>query len=428
MSRKHAKVLSIIIAVVMAASLLLTGCGKSTEPAVGSTAGSTTVAPTEKVKLTFWHTYGDAEDPFLTTIVLPMFKSKYPNIEIESIRQAGDFNQLITTALGTGETPDVARIDITQIANYASQDGIINLEDQEGFTDLKDQCLESPMSTNLYKGKYYGMPLDTSCKAAVMNMDAMKKLGFKEPPKTMEEFIAASKAKSPGKYTLDVSGAGDWDTFAYFTLFGGVVADPTYTKVTGFMDSPQSIAALQTMLDLHTEKVFTMKDVDGTPDAWAEIVKKDSYAMFIEGPWFFSCIPTYKSNNITPAPIPTFNGKSSSIVGGEDIAIFKNCKHPKEAFEFVKFMLSEEVQLLMASKGQYPILKSAVESDMIKKDPIASVYQNQMESAILRIPSSQNTTITQIWSDQITNAFKGTCTAEVALKAAAAAIDVELAK
>lgn len=438
MSKNGKTVLCLILVAVLMMFSLLTGCGttegkkgeldQTTAQAQTAPTAVPTEQPKEKVKITFWHTYGDSEEPFFNDNILPLFKEKFPYIEVESLRQeSGQYNQLIVTALGTKQTPDVARIDLTNVATYANQGGLLSLDDMEGFKEIAGQCLEGPLATNYFKSKYYGLPLDTNCKAAVMNMNVMKKLGFTEPPKTMEEIIEASTKNSAGKYTINVSGTGDWDSYTYFWLFGGVLTDGKFSKAAGYMDSPQSIAALQKMIDLHNEKVFTVRDIDGTPDAW-DGIKKDEYALFFEGPWYFSCNPDYKDKNIVPAAIPTYNGKSSSIVGGEDIVIFKNSKHPEEAFEFVKFMLSDEVQTLMASKGQMPVLKTSVNKEQIKKDSVLSVYQKQLETANTRIPSPQNSLISQYWGEEITKALKGEVTAEAALKSAAQKIDAELAK
>lgn len=438
MKRKLVKPAILLIALVMLLSV--SGCipvektgaeaqPSAVQPQQGAESTPSSAEKTNKpVTITYWHTYGDAEEPFFNDTVLPLFQEKYPYISVESLRQeGGQYNQLIVAAFGTKQTPDAARIDLTNVAAYASQGGLLSLDEMEGFAELKAQCLDGPMATNLFRGKYYGLPLDTNCKAAVMNMDVMAKLGFTQAPATMEEFIEASRNSSAGKYTLNVSGTGDWDTYPYFWLFGGKLTDDGFTKATGYMDSPESIAALQTMIDLHDAKVFTIRDIDGTPDAW-DGIQTGEYAMFFEGPWFFSSIPSYADKNIIPAPIPAYNGKSASVVGGEDIVIFKDSKNPEAAFEFIKFMLSEQVQMMMASKGQMPILKSAAEKDQIRNSPVYSAYQKQLESAQTRIPSPQNTTIGQIWSDCMMKALKGEATAEAALKEAAALIDAELVK
>ena len=60
----------------------------------------------EPVTITFWHTYGDAETPVINDVIIPMFEAANPGIKLEAIRQSGDFNQMLVTALGTGMVPD----------------------------------------------------------------------------------------------------------------------------------------------------------------------------------------------------------------------------------------------------------------------------------------------------------------------------------
>lgn len=377
----------------------------------------------DKTKIVFWHTYGDAETPVLEQEILPMFYEKHPEIEVEAVRQdGGQFNQMLVTAFGTGMVPDVARVDIVKTSAYAKLGGILPLEGMEGFAELKDAVLEGPLSTSLYNGSYYGLPLNTNCKAAVMNMNVMAELGFTEPPKTMEEFIAASLEKKPGSYTLNVSGLGDWDLYTYFWLFGGVLTDDGFTKATGYLDSEASVKAVQTLMDLHQKGVFTIRDVDGTPDAWDGI--NTEYAMFFEGPWY----PFNAENNIVPALVPTYEGRSASVVGGENIVLFTGSEKQEAAWEFAKFMLTEEVQLKLLEVGVIPTLKSCVESDQVQKDAKWSVYMEQLQSAKSRIPTPQASTVEQLWSDAMNMIFMEGADIQTTLTDTAALIDQELVK
>jgi len=296
----------------------------------------------EDTTIVFWHTYGDAETPVLEEQIIPMFEAQNPGIKVEAVRQdGGQFNQMLVAAFGTGMVPDVARVDIVQTAAYAKLGGVLALDGMDGFTALKDAVLAGPLSTNLYNGAYYGLPLNTNCKAAVMNMNVMAELGFTEPPATMEEFIAASMEYKPGQYTLNVSGVGDWDLYPYFWLFGGVLTDDGFTTASGYLDSAQSVAAIEKLLEIHDAGVFTIRDIDGTPDAWDGI--NGEYAMFFEGPW----APFNAEKNIVPALIPTYNGQSASVVGGENIVMFTASEKQDAAWAFVQFMLTEEVQLTL---------------------------------------------------------------------------------
>ncbi|MFH1512000.1 MAG: extracellular solute-binding protein, partial [Bacillota bacterium] len=333
----------------------------------------------------------------------------------------GQFNQMLVAAFGTGMVPDVARVDIVQTAAYANLGGIVALDGMEGFAELKAAVLEGPLSTNLFAGQYYGLPLNTNCKAAVMNMNVMAELGFTEPPATMEEFIAACMEKKPGEYMLNVSGIGDWDMYPYFWLFGGVLTDDGFTKASGYLDSTQSVAAIEKLKEIHDAGVFTIRDIDGTPDAWDGI--HGQYAMFFEGPW----APFNAEENIVPALIPTYNGQSASVVGGENIVLFAASEKQEAAWQFLQFMLTENVQLTLLQVGVIPTLKSCVESDQVQADPKWSVYMQQLESAKSRIPTPQATTVNQYWSDAMNLIFLEGADVQQTMTEAALLIDAELA-
>lgn len=426
-----------LLSIVLVLTILLTamtGCSKKNETSESNgkdntkkdTSVETNTDTEEKITLTFWHTYGDGEEKQLKEVVLPMWQEKYPNITIEAVRQdSGQFHQMMVTAFGTGQTPDVARIDIVNTAAYADVGGIAALDNFEGFGEIKDSFLEGPLSTNLYKEHYYGLPLDTNTKAAVVNLNTMKTIGFTEAPATMEEFIAAAeKSEVP---LLNVSGVGDWDLYPYFWLFGGTLTDEGFTKASGYLDSQASVDAINKLIELHNNKVFTIRDVDGSVDAW-DGIRTGEYAMFFEGPWFFGSYEENLEQGIVPAVIPSYNGRSASVVGGENIAIFEASENKEAAFEFLKFMTSEEVQLVMLEVGQIPVLKNLVTNSQVTENPIWSVYMKQLESAGARIPSPNHTGIGEAWSNAMMNIFANKADVLTELQNAAALMDSHLAQ
>ncbi|MFP4443073.1 MAG: extracellular solute-binding protein, partial [Spirochaetia bacterium] len=297
-----------------------------------------------------------------------------------------------------------------------------------GFQKVADSLFPGPLSTALYKGKYYGLPLGTNTKVAVCNMDAMKKLGFDAPPETMEEFIEASKQNSPGEPTVSVSSVGEWDILPYLWLFGGDVTDPGYSRASGYFDGDDTVAAVKQIKQLYEDKVLAIKELDGTADAW-DGIQTGGYAMIFEGPWFFTFISDYAEKNIVPAVIPSWNGKTSSIVGGEDIVIFHNSDHPEEAFKFITFLLSEEVQVMMGENmGQMPVNMKAAENPAISNDSIWSVYLEQLKTAKARIPSPRKQLIQDHEKDSLMLIFNDGEPVKKSLSKGAELIDEELSK
>ena len=431
MKAYFSKLAAVFLAIAMLA-MCIAGCGGNGVPdatvngsdhSSAASDSSDPQQPAEEVTITFWHTYGDSEEAQFLNVVMPLWEKAHPEIKVEAVRQdSSQYHQMIVTSFGTGMSPDVARVDITNVAAYAKQGGLVALSDFADFAELSTAYLEAPLSTNLYQGKYYGLPLDTNCKAAVVNTNVLKELGLNEVPATMEEFLAA--AKDRGTYSLNVSGVGDWDMYPYFWLFGGTLTDEGFTKATGYLDSEASIAAINKLLELHEQKIFTIRDVDGSVDAWDGI--NSEYAMFFEGPWYFGSYEDCAAKGIVAATIPTYEGRSASVVGGEDIAVFATSKHQQAAYEFAKFMTSEEVQLAMLEAGQLPILKSLVGHEAVTSNPVWSVYMKQMESARARIPSPNNSAIQEIWSEAITSIFVEGADVAGTLHDAAARIDAQL--
>ena len=431
MKAYFSKLAAVFLAIAMLA-MCIAGCGGNGVPdatvngsdhSSAASDSSDPQQPAEEVTITFWHTYGDSEEAQFLNVVMPLWEKAHPEIKVEAVRQdSSQYHQMIVTSFGTGMSPDVARVDITNVAAYAKQGGLVALSDFADFAELSTAYLEAPLSTNLYQGKYYGLPLDTNCKAAVVNTNVLKELGLNEVPATMEEFLAA--AKDRGTYSLNVSGVGDWDMYPYFWLFGGTLTDEGFTKATGYLDSEASIAAINKLLELHEQKIFTIRDVDGSVDAWDGI--NSEYAMFFEGPWYFGSYEDCAAKGIVAATIPTYEGRSASVVGGEDIAVFATSKHQQAAYEFAKFMTSEEVQLAMLEAGQLPILKSLVGHEAVTSNPVWSVYMKQMESAKARIPSPNNSAIQEIWSEAITSIFVEGADVAGTLHDAAARIDAQL--
>lgn len=404
---------------------------ETTAPAAATATPEPTPEPTPTpVKITFWHNYGaDKETPYFADTIMKMFNEKFPWITVEVVAQGSDgYSQLITTALGTQSTPDVARFDLTDVASFAKQGALVPLDDLNGFVDVKGGLLEGPLSSNLFQGKYYGLPLDTNCKTAVVNMTNLAALGLTDAPKTMEELIAAAKAKSPGKPVLSVSSAGEWDIMPWFWLFGGVLSDDGFTKTTGFLDSAASVKAATDLKQLYDDKVLAIKELDGTADAWDGIKTKE-YSMFMEGPWFFAFTANWKELNLKPALLPTYNGKSASIVGGESIVMFSNTKNKDASFEFMKFLLGEDAQVKMGvNMGQMPVLKSAAAASELTSNEVWSIYLKQLETAKTRIPTAQKSAVGDYIKACFNEIFKGETAPQAALTKYAGLIDAELVK
>ena len=126
--------------------------------------------------------------------------------------------------------------------------------------------------------------------------------------------------------------------YPYFLLFGGVRTNDDFTQATGYLDSAESIAAMEKIAGLHDAGIFTIRDVDGSVDAWDGI--NSEYAMFLEGPWYFGSYEDSEAKGIVAPTLPNYNGQSAPVVRAENVALFSPSQHPAAGSEFAQFLTS----------------------------------------------------------------------------------------
>lgn len=420
------KILSLLLAMIMMLSLL-SGCSKSSPaPAAG------TNAPADETKLKgeleMWSTFNDAENKVLTDKVIPAFNKKYPDIKVNATPMPGgdDYKKKILTAATTGTAPDLARIDITDVAQYAEEGFLATVDDLPGFKEIKDSVFEGPMSTNFYNGKYYGVPLDTNTKVAIFNKRLLAEAGFTEAPKTMDELEqVAVKLKGKGIAAIAIGGVGTWGTPPYFLSLGGRYTNAENTKATGYLNSPESVKALEKIIEWN-DKGLVGASLLGGEGTWEGFNNKH-YAMLDDGPWWY---PANKDqaevkDNVIFAPIPAGPGGSMSLVGGEDTVIFNDSKNKEQAWAFAKFLASDEAQTIFTEElNMMPVTKATAGKDVVKNNAVLKAYVEQLKLGTwARTPSPKWGDISTVLGEAFEKAIRKTAAPKEALDTAAAKID-----
>ena len=410
-------VLVVIGAVVLAAC---TGAAQpSSAPSAAGSAAPTSAPP---VTITFWHTYNTdgPETKQLNEVVIPAFQKKYPNITVKAVVMPYDglHDQLVTAASGGG-LPDVMRMDIIWTPEFAKLGALAQLDSLSGFNDLKSKVFPGPLSTNVYKGHYYGIPLDTNTQVLIYNKDLVP-----NAPRTLDDVKAAASALKGKKDTwgLGLGGFGPWNVLPWFWTAGGNVTDDTFSKASGILNADTSVSALQWVVDLQKAGYMGPSTLGGKPDSWGGF-KAKNYGMLSDGPWFFPIIAKDMGPNVLGTPMPQGPGGSVSVVGGENFVIFKSSKNQEAAWTFAQYLLSDEAQTAMAKVGQMPVTRSASQSDVMKQVAYYAPYITQLETAKPRTVSPNWPKIEKILSDAFEAALRGTKTAKQALDDAAQQID-----
>ena len=426
-----------IVSVIIISATLLSACTPASAPtsAPATQAPAATEAPTEApvaaepVTIQYWHTHSDAEAAQLDQVIA-VFETANPGITVESTRYAyNDYKTALLTAISSGAVPDVARLDIAWVSEFADQGALVQLDGSlPDFDNIIKDTFPGPLSTNVWKGHYYGLPLDTNTQVLLWNKSVFEAAGITTPPATMEEFakVACQLTDAAKKqYGYAEGGTYFWAPAPVFYAMGGKVTDEKITTATNYVNGPESVAAFTMLKDLYDQGCLSPNLLGGgiaTDAGHAE----GTYAMIIDGPWM---VDIYKGNypdfEVNFAPIPTGpQGTTSSVVGGEDVVVLEGSPNQEAAMQWAAYLLSPDAQKMMAAVGQMPTLASlAGDPEM---PPYFAVFQEQLKTAQARVPHPK-------WSDMdnaINNAYqrmlKGDQTPQEALDQAAEEINALL--
>ena len=453
------KKVSVLIAVLVLLSLLLAACGQTQEvetaaeepaaeeaapqeaaaeeavveeEAVAEEAPAEEAAPAEEnaepVVVKYWHTMDDAEAEQLKAVIAA-FEAQNPGVTVEATKYAyDDFKSALLTSLAGGEAPDVARLDIAWVSEFADQGALLALDSEMAdFAEIAANTFAGPLSTNYWDGAYYGLPQDTNTQVLLWNSDVFAAAGIESAPTTMEEFVDTACALSDAaneKYGYALGGTYFWAPAPIFYTMGGQIVDEDFTTASGYVNSPESVAAFTLLTEMYNDGCISPNLLGGgvgTSDGLAT----GMYAMIVDGPWMQNIYAEqYPDFQVNFEMMPSENGFSSSVVGGQDVVVFYDTDVKDAALAWTSYLLSEEAQLMMAQAGVIPTLSSLVGNETLPA--YFATFMVQLETAQARVPHPA-------WSEMdnaINNAFQrmlnGDQTPQEALDKAAAEIDALL--
>jgi multiple sugar transport system substrate-binding protein len=392
-----------------------------------------TLAPEGPVTITFWHTYNEVspENEMLVETLIPMFEEQNPNIKVESLPVPyEDFRTKVFTSIAGGVAPDLARLDIIWVPELADMGALSELDELMTDFDLfKDAVFPGPLSTNYWQGNYYGLPMDTNTKVWIYNQEMYDAAGITAPTRSMDELQGqcdAIKEVNPDAYLFAADGTWAWVTLPWIWSFGGDITDPDVKKASGYLNGPKTVAAYEFWLEMYNNGCFAPVMMGSGIDPFTGYAQ-DLYANIDNGPWTYPIVESqFPDKQVHASPFPAGDGGSINVVGGEDIVLFKQSKHPEEAMEFIHFVLSPEYQLKMAEVGQIPVRPDLIASDYIQNHPYYGIFLEQLRTSRARTAHPNWQKMDEI----ITNAgqliLRGEMTPQEALDAAAAEIDALL--
>jgi multiple sugar transport system substrate-binding protein len=408
----------------------LAACSSSSPAAPNSNSNSST----STVTLTFWNQYNevDGEQKAMVDIVIPAFEKANPGIKVQSIYYNDNvIEQKFLAAAAAGDPPDIMRADIADVPALANQGTLTDLgKVMPNYKAITANALPGPLATNEWQGQYYGLPLDTNTQALYWNKALFAAAGLSGPPTTLTQLVSDAELltdKSKGVYGLGVDGTDIWNVAPYIWSLGGSFTSASYTTASGYLDSPATEAAVQTLVNLYRKGDIGTDFLGGTGAiSGEEGFPKGQYAMYIDGPW---AVPTFAADKNVPnygiAVFPSGSGGSISTVGGEDVVIPAGTKHLADAEKFAAFLDQPLSQLEMAKQGDMSVMKTDAAGE-VQNDAYDATFATQLETARDRavVPNYQE--IDTDFTDALEKILAGKVSVDAGLTQAASQVNSAL--
>lgn len=415
----------------LAAVVLAAGCSSSASSKAGT---SSAAAGGGTVTLTLWGTYGNGGNHTQTDVlngtVIPAFEKANPGIKINYVDVPYDsLLQKLTTGAAGGELPDLVRADLGWVPKMGAL-GVFAPLDQKmaDYQGLAAADYDGTVATNKFGGHYYGLPLDTNTRVLISNADALKKAGIDSPPATFDDLKADAPKLAAAKVSVFADGGlQGWNVYPWIWSAGGSVTDADQTKATGYLDSPQSVAGVQMLVDLYKAGAIpNLITGDKGATQTSDGLPKGQYANILDGPWMTGVWSgQYPGFKPVYSPVPAGPGGSVSVVGGEDVVMTSASKHQDAAEKFIRFTQTADFQLAMAKTGQMSVVKALADQEAAQ-NPDFAPFVKQLATAKPRPSVPEAPQIDTVLNDELTKAFAGSETVQQALTAAAGQIDALL--
>ncbi len=342
-------------------------------------------------ELTWWDTSDPQNEGPAFQELIAKFNQTYPNVKInyQSVPFGEAQNKFKTAAQAKTGAPDILRAEVAWVPEFASLGYLYALDGSELLSDESD-FLETPLASNKYDGKTYGVPQVTDSLALMYNKELLSKAGVSEPPKTWAELKTVSQTvkEKTGAEGVYLNPAG------YFMLpfmygEGGDLVDTGAKKIV--VNSDQNAAGLKIAKDLIDSGAAAKPSANDSYGTMMTLFKEKKVAMIINGPWEVNNVksaPTFGGlENLGIAPVPAGSARAGGPVGGHNYTIWSGMPQEKvdAAVAFVKYMSSAESQAFLSEKlGLLPTRKSAYQLAPVQNNAVVAAFQAVNEAAVGR--------------------------------------------
>ncbi|MBK9710921.1 MAG: sugar ABC transporter substrate-binding protein [Kouleothrix sp.] len=322
--------------------------------------------------------------------IIEKFEKENPDIQVQlEPVGSGDYYARILTQIAAGDPPDILQIGDDAVPMFVEKGAFVPLDDLIKSAKYPlDAGIYLPglLAPGQWNGKQYLLPKDFSPLAVYYNKKLFDAAGLPYPKEgwTWDDFLktaqALTKTGADGKTTQwGVQLPGPWTTgFEYWVAAaGGRLISEDGTTFAGFMDSPETTAAVQFYADLYHKYKVAPPPADMSAFGGGNTeFDNGTAAMRLFGRWPQAGMKT--NPNIALGVVGPPAGKQRANVlfwGGFGISALS--QQQEAAWRFLRFYVGEQGSLVWKDWA-LPAVKSVAEFSGQLTDPIEGVWLGEL--------------------------------------------------
>ncbi|XVV15897.1 ABC transporter substrate-binding protein [Actinoplanes sp. CA-131856] len=345
------------------------GCSAGAEESTSEQVVEATTSCATKGELTMWERSGGNKD--MVDMLVAAWNAKNPDCKVAlTYIPHTEMVGKIAQGIASGQVPDLMGMDLIYAPQFEKAGQLVDLTARiSGWPELKTAS-KGHMTVATYENKLYGVPLYADVSALFYNKDLFKRAGLDpaKPPTSLPELRTyADKITALGGDVRGYYLPGNCAGCNIFTVGPLMWASGAKIEAAGPGDEPLVGDGVKQVLQFERDmvKAGNVHEGDRTENGETFHLQFGSGKVGMMGTGNFNITLARQQNptmDFGVALLPGMTaGSSASFIGGDLVVVPKGSKRVNDAVNFMKFLLSDEVQVEVYAKA----LNLTTRSDMV---------------------------------------------------------------